>query len=172
MRDTGSFSTPSRARQDLHRLHQALLVLVEQDAGSLKRGLLTNELIQIHWRQLAHEDGGEECERALVALQEVVNSRLATDTVDKRLAADLVVRLQDVVNVLHDEVLVTHGASGWRSVLDPNDRSNAVDAERVALDHGRGVSLATVTRLVSLSTDIGYNAFRGQAYLFCRLSLK
>jgi hypothetical protein len=85
-----------------------------------------------------------------------VNNRLAANTVDKCLAADLVVRLQDVVKVLHDEVLVAHVFGVWRGVLDPDYRSNTVDIERVTLDLGCGVSLATVTRLVRLSSIMWY----------------
>lgn len=114
-------SAPSRARQDLHRIHQALLVLVQLDASSLEPRLLSDELIQFHRRQLAYEDGGEERERALGTREKVMDSSLATDTVDKSLAADLVVRLQDVVDVLHDEALIAHVACGWRGVLDSND---------------------------------------------------
>jgi hypothetical protein len=168
--DLSRLSAPSRARQNLHRLHQALLVLVELNAGPLETRLLADELVQLHWRQLAHEDRGEECERALVALQEVVDTGLTTDTINKRLAADLVVRLQDIVDVLHDEVLVAHGASGWSGMLEADDCSDTVDIERVTLGLGCGVSLAAVKRLVRLCAL--QNALCKWTYLFCKLSLK
>jgi hypothetical protein len=168
--DLSRLSAPSRARQNLHRLHQALLVLVELDAGPLQTRLLANELVQLHWRQLAHEDRGEECERAFVALQEVVDTGLTTDTINKRLAADLVVRLQDIVDVLDDEVLVARGASGWSGMLEADDCSDTVDVERVTLELGCGVSLAAVKRLVRLCAF--QNDVCERTYLFCRLSLK
>jgi hypothetical protein len=74
------------------------------------------------------------------------------------------------VDVLHDEVVVAHGAGGGRGVLEADHGSDTVDVERVALEVGRGMCMAAVMRLVRIGFKLWYNAI--VAYLFCRLSLK
>jgi len=72
-----------------------------------------------------------------------VNHRLSTDAVDKGLATNLVVRLQDVVNILDDVLLVAHRANRLRSMLEADDHSMATVMESVLLDVGSGLFLTT-----------------------------
>ena len=81
-----------------------------------------------------------------------MHSRLLTDIVDERLATDLVERLQDIVDVLYDVLVVAHGASSLRCVCEPNNHSVTAVMECVVLDLSASVSLAAFTKLVTLPT--------------------
>ena len=81
----------------------------------------------------------------------MVDCRLLADVVDKRFAADLIVRLEDVVDVLDHVLLVAHRTSGLGRMLEPDDDAVTAIVERVLLNVGGGMRLAT-TKGQSMST--------------------
>lgn len=69
--------------------------------------------------------------------------RLSTDVVDKGLATNLVIRLQDVVDILDDVLLIAHGAGRLRGMLEADDLTMVAIVESVLLNVGNGLFLAT-----------------------------
>jgi hypothetical protein len=123
--DLSRVSAPSRARQDLYRLKQAFLVLVQLDAGPLESWLLAHQLLKLSRGELGHEDRREEFERALRALKKEMKCSLSAHVVDKGLETDLVVRLQNVVDLLHDVFIVAHGASNLSREVERHNHDTA-----------------------------------------------
>ena len=79
--------------------------------------------------------------------------RLSADVVDKRLATDFVIRLQNVMNLLHDVLVVAHGASGLSGLSDLDhhaEPSSTGVCVLVLLDVLLSISLASVFTLVGL----------------------
>ena len=70
----------------------------------------------------------------------MVDRRLLADVVDKRFAADLMVRLEDVVDVLDNLLLVAHRTSGLGRMLEPDNDAVTAIIERVLLDVGGGMA--------------------------------
>lgn len=67
---------------------------------------------------------------------------LPADIVDEGLATDLVVRLQDVVDFLHDVLIVAHGTSDLSCAIEGHHELAELVCIRVFLDLGLGISLA------------------------------
>jgi len=76
-----------------------------------------------------------------------VIGRLLADIVHERFATDLVVRFQDVVDILDDVLIIAHRVS-LNCLLDPNDLTVATVMERILLEPVDNSLLAAFVDLV------------------------